>query len=57
MEYELERHIKWADKLFERILTEKLDLGFISVPTAANIKLWREWTRNHGWLETQGGMR
>ena len=43
---EKERHIKWADKLFDMIALDVQELKMISKVTEENIIKWKQWARD-----------
>jgi len=47
---EMERHIEWADKLFDIIKIDVKELGLISRITNENIIKWKQWGRENEFI-------
>ncbi len=44
---EMERHINWADKLFDIIRVEVKEIGLIGRITNDDITKWKQWARDN----------
>ena len=51
---ELERSIKWADKLFDAIRIDVKELGLISRITDENGNKWKKWARDEEFICDEG---
>ena len=52
---EMEKYIKWADTLFDLILSEVQKNGFASKITEENISRWKQLVREHEFIYEKNG--
>jgi hypothetical protein len=51
---EMEKHIEWADKLFDMIQFEVDELKLITKITKDDIKKWKKWARKEQFIYDEG---